>query len=98
MDGIQEIVFLDPLLSVGGGRLAYRKPYSCVCDGGARIQANQVDFRPPFDKRGVGVVVLEPEEAEVRLLFVRNGKLVEHVFHVGGDGIWMTSEPVDDST
>ena len=98
MNRIQEVVLFDPLIAIGGWRVANGKPDSRVCDGRARIQANEVDFRPPFYEGGVGVVVLEPEESQVRLLFVRDGKLVEHVFHVGSDGVWMTSEPVDDST
>ena len=32
------------------------------------------------------------------LLLVRYGKLVELIFHIGSNGIWMTTEPMDDST
>ena len=74
MNRIQEVVLFDPLIAIGGWRVANGKPDSRVCDGRARIQANEVDFRPPFYEGGVGVIVLEPEEAQVRLLFVRNGK------------------------
>ena len=62
MIGIEEIVFLDPLTPIGRRLMAYCKPYSCVCDGRAGFESDKVDFRPSFNDRALGVVILEPEE------------------------------------
>ena len=62
MDGIEEIIFFDPLITTVRGILAYCKPNSSVCNGGAGFKSNEVDFRPPFNDRALGVVILEPEK------------------------------------
>jgi len=63
VDGIQKIIFLDPLFPIGRWNVAYCKPDSRVCDGRAGIKTNEVDFGPPFDEGAIGVIILEPEEA-----------------------------------
>ena len=60
---IEKVILLDPLISTGRWIMAYCKPNSCVGDGWAGFESNEVDFGPPFDEGAIGVIILKPEEA-----------------------------------
>ena len=55
--------------------------------------AHKVYFGPPFDNFVFGVVVFVPKETQVGALMFGYGDLVEHIFDVGGNRIWMEAKP-----
>ena len=71
MNRIQEVILFDPLVSIGRWRVANGKPDSRVCDGRARIQANEVDFRPPFYEGALGSLSLNQKNR--RYVFCSSG-------------------------
>ena len=85
--GAEEVIFSDPGLSIGGWLLSYGKPYSCVGDSRTGLEAHQVDFGPVLYEGAFWVVVLVPKETKVRVLVIWYRELVEHVFHICGNGI-----------
>ena len=85
----------DPGLSIERWLISYGKPYSCIGDSRTGLEAHQVDFGPILYQGAFWVVVLVPKETKVRLLVVWYRELVEHVFHICCNGIWVAPESID---